>query len=280
MRNQVKDQIKREDLKENIMKRIIFSVNYQGVVAPNIISSLFATKFEKYFGVMETTYADQLDHDIYNFNEISDTLSIPKREIENQEVYRFSENKFGKDYVILDISKYFSTMLIECVQYEGIDLYLDFFSEYINFLDEEISFFKAKALRLRKLGGSIFFETGEIFNNFEKEYFNFDFEESIYRSKRSIYKDMLECADQNGPIINYVRSFDTGDYYDSKRDEIIRAFQVLLDIDSSYSEEALDALIKNGGNIKAILENTNNVHLFEIFKMSVTEQFLKSNSHG
>lgn len=279
MSNPVKDQIKREDLKENIMKKVIFSIYYPGVVEPEFIINLFKDNFKDHFGDLETFYAGNLDSDLYNFDEISESLSLPGREILNHPVFRFSENKFGKDTVILDIGKYFSVLIVECDKYEGIDLYLDFFSKYIDFMNKEILFFKIKSLRLRKLGGNIYFDSKEIFNDFEKEYFNFNFDGTKYQSKNSIYKDILECDSPNEPTINYIRSFDTGDYYDLESNEIKRAFQVLLDIDSYYNEEALEALDLSYESIKKLLEKTNTVHLFEIFKMSVTEQFLNSNSH-
>ncbi len=259
------------------MKSIIFQINYQGMISPEKVSDAFSEKFKQYFNDLEITFAGSLDSEIYNFDEISDVLSIPVREIQNQDVYRYSENKFGSDYAILDISKYFSVLTIECRQYEGIDLYLEFFSYFIEFLYNEVAFFKIKTLRLRKLGGKIFFDNNEIFDVFEKEYFNFGNTE--YNSLKCVYKDILEGEETGSPIINYIRYFDSGEYYDAQTNEDKKAFQVLLDIDSYYTEEKLDSLEFNEKDVRSLLEHTNNEHLFKIFKMSVTEKFLKLNSH-
>ena len=50
-------------------------------------------------------------------------------------------------------------------------------------------------------------------------------------------------------------------------------------IDGYYSENILDKIGFEKGMAQKVLEITNNEHLFNIFKMSVTETFLKANSN-
>jgi len=273
-----KNQIKRKQLKKNMMKNIIFKIDYQGVIDTEDIIKLFNENFKSLFQNFQTTFHNKVDFDLNNIDDISDTLSIPVKEIQKQEIYRFTNNTFGKDQLILDISKYFTALTVNCQDYEGIDKYLNFFSKYIDFLYENSDFLKIKRIGLRKIGGKIYFKQNDIYNDFEQKYFNFDFTDTTYNSIRNRYIDVLQF-DEKSPIINYVRSFETGIYQDNETKEKSNAFQVLLDLDGYYSEEILDIIGFKKGMAQKVLEITNNEHLFNIFKMSVTEEFLKANSN-
>lgn len=273
-----KDQIKREQLKKNIMKNIIFRIDYQGIIDSEDIIKSFKEQFKGSFKNFQTTFHSKVDFEINNIEDISDTLSIPIKEIEKQEIYRFTQNTFGKDQLILDISKYFTTFTVICQEYEGINEYLSFFSKFIDFLFDCNDFLKIKKIGLRKIGGKIYFDNKDIHKDFEQKYFNFNFTDTSYNSIRNRYVDVLQYDDTN-PIINYVRSFETGIYHNNETDEKSNAFQVLLDIDGYYSENILDKIDFKKGMAQKVLETTNNEHLFNIFKMSVTETFLKANSN-
>jgi uncharacterized protein (TIGR04255 family) len=273
-----KDQIKRKTLKTNMMKNIIFRIDYQGIIDSEDIIKCFNERFKGLFKNFQTTFHSKVDFDLNNIEDISDTLSIPVKEIQKQEIYRFTNNTFGRDNLILDISKYFTTLTVNCLEYEGIDKYLKFFSSFIDFLFDNSAFLKIKRIGLRKIGGKIYLEHKDIYEDFEQKYFNFDFTDTIYSSIRNRYSDVLQFDDTNA-IINYVRSFETGIYQDNETKKTSNAFQVLLDIDGYYSENILDIIGFKKGMAQKVLESTNNEHLFNIFKMSVTEKFLKENSN-
>ncbi len=278
MMSKTKEDIGRSDLQKNMMKKIIFRLDYQGVLNSSDIISVFNKKFNGLFGVLQTTFHNKVDFDMNNIEEMAETLSIPIKEIEKQEIYRFSSNKFGTDKLILDISKYFTTLSVECVDYRGIDDYLNFFSELTDFLFDVNEYIVIKRIGLRKIGGLIFDDVKEIYTCFEQKYFNFDFQDTEFNSIRNRYIDVLQ-HNANSPLINYVRSFETGKYYNEETKEETDAYQVLLDIDSYFSENILRNIGFEKGNIKQLLEETNNVHLFKLFKMSVTEEFLNKNCH-
>ena len=273
-----KDQIERKQLKKNMMKNIIFRIDYQGIIDSEDIIKCFKEQFKGLFKNFQTTFHNKVDFDLNNIEDISDTLSIPVKEIQKQEIYRFTNNTFGKDQLILDISKYFTTFTVNCQEYEGIDEYLHFFSSFIDFLFDNSDFLKIKRIGLRKIGGKIYFAHKDIYEDFEQKYFNFDFTDTTYNSIRNRYVDVLNF-DDTSQIINYVRSFETGIYQNNETKEKSNAFQVLLDIDGYYSENILDKIGFEKGMAQKVLEITNNEHLFNIFKMSVTETFLKANSN-
>lgn len=271
-----KEAIERKALKKNMMKNIIFRIDYQGVIETNPLIKGFQENFKGYFQKFETAYQNKIDFDLNNIQDISDTLSIPVKEIERQEINRFSKNTFGKDEVTLDITKYYSVLHINCTNYECIDPYLEFYSKFVDFIFDTNEFLTIKRIGLRKIGGQIFFNIDEIFNHFEKAYFNFDFKESKYKSIRNNYVDVLHQDDSN-PIINYARTLETGSYYKNETETDVPAYQVKLDLDGYYPENILNNIKFGKGKIKELLELTNHKHLFDLFKMSVTEEFLKQN---
>lgn len=274
-----KDKIERKHLKRNIMKTVIFRIDYQGVTEVEDLVEPFKEKFDGYFKSYITTFHNRVDLELNKIEEISELLAIPIKEIERQIIHRFSQNQFGSDLATLDISKYFTTLSINCTEYHLIDEYLKFFSELTDFFFSINSYLKIKRIGLRKIGGDIFFGLDEIFKSFEKKYFNFDFEETHFNATKNRYYDELR-GDSKSPIINYARSFETGKWTDVKELKEKPAFQVILDIDAYYNIELLESLNFGKGMIFDLLQETNNTYLFELFKMSVTKEFLNEYTDG
>lgn len=270
-----KNDIERADLKRNMMKKILFRLDYQGVLNSSQIISQFNKSFNGKFKGFETTFQNKVDFLMNNIEEMSETLSIPIKEIEKQEIYRYTDNDFGTDKLTLDISKYFTTLTVDCKNYNGIDEYLNFFSHFTDFLFDINEFLVIKRIGLRKIGGKIFRNIADIYNVFEQKYFNFDFQDTDFNSIRNRYIDVLQ-HNENSPLINYVRSFESGRYYEESTNSEYDAYQVLLDIDSYFSESILKNIRFKKGEIMNVLQNTNNDHLFKLFKMSVTEEFLNT----
>lgn len=239
----------------------------------------FKESFKGAFKNFQTTFKSQIDLELLNIEDISETLSIPVKEIVKQETYRFSGNTFGVDILTLDINKYFTTLTVTCKDYVSIDEYLAFFAKFVDFLLEKNDYLSIKRIGLRKIGGKIFFNIDDIFNDFEKAYFNFDFSETDYNSLRNNHIDVLFLDEQN-PMINYMRSFETGEYWKEEENRSVSAYQVILDIDGYYQETTLKSLGFEQGHILGLLENLNHEHLFNIFKMSVTEDFLNRNKRN
>jgi uncharacterized protein (TIGR04255 family) len=272
-----KPNITRADLKSNIMKNVIFRIDYQGVMDASTLVETFLKSFKGVFGSRENTFHNKIDIQFSNIDSISETLSIPVREIEKQEIQRFKDSKLGPENAILDISKYFTTLLIECDgKYEGIDQYATFFSKLIEQYLAENEFIKIKRIGLRKIGGNIYFNKEEIHNDFEKEHFNFDFSKEGFNSINNKTVDIFNAEDTS-PIIIYQRSFDKGVALDKDGNEKI-AYQAILDIDSYYEEGVLNELGFTKGNISGIISSMNDKYLFDLFKISMTETFFKKHS--
>lgn len=266
-----KDTITREQLEKNMMKNVIFRLDFQGIINLEDILKGFQQNFKGKFKDMETTYHNHIDLQIVNFEEISESLSIPVKELERQEIFQFSNNQFGNDTLTFNISKYFASLNVECVEYKCIDEYLNFFSSFADFLIETCDFLKFKRIGLRKVSGKIYLTPEAVFRDFEKKYLNFDFGNN-FKPIRSQYLDFLQKNDHS-PIVNYKRLLSTGMYFDVDQNKSVSAYQIQLDIDGYLQEDLLPEKV-NKGQIKGIFEDINVNHLFNLFKMSVTEEFL------
>jgi len=272
-----KENFNRYSLKNNFMKQVLFRLDYKGVLDIKEIVEVFQEKHKSKFETFETAYHNHVDVELTNINDISDTLSIPVKEIVKQDIYRFTNNTFSDDEVILDISKYFTTLTIKCKNYKTIDLYRDFFAEFIDLLYKVEDYISIKRFGLRKLGGVVLESLDQIPQIFEKEFFNIDFEGNNFTSVKNNYVDILEKSEPKTPTINYRRSFEKGKLLNEDGSETV-AYQVLLDFDGFLDEQKLiDSELVKTKNISTIIDMTNDC-LFEIFKMSVTEEFLSKSS--
>ncbi len=271
-----KDNINREHLQDNIMKHIIFRFDYQGMID----STDFVKKFHKYFNGQFLSYSknthNQVDLLLNNIEDISNTLSIPVNEISKQDIHVFSNNTFGTDKLTLNISVYNTILNIECTNYKNIDPYLDFINRYISFLFEQESYINLKRFGLRKIGSNIYDDFNSIHRDLEKEYFSF---KESYFEKYSLFRSRIEdvlILESSKLKINYIRHIDTGNIVNNETSELTKAFQVFLDLDAYLDEEALQ-FNKYKENLPSLITNINNDILFNLFKNSVTTEFLNKN---
>lgn len=92
----------------------------------------------------------------------------------------------------------------------------------------------------------------------------------------SLYRNRIEevlFREDSKLKINFIRNLDTGNVFNQETGESTKAFQVLLDLDAYLDEEAL---IKNDykNNLFQFIVDINNNTLFNLFKSSVTKEFL------
>lgn len=256
-----------------MMHSILFRIDYQGLIDTDVFLETFTRKYSELFEGYETAFNNQIDLYITSFEEISESLSVPVKEIEKQVVHRFSKAKFGSDEVVFDISKYFTVLQVNCVNYQSIDPYLNFFSDFCSLIYSENKFLMVKRFGLRKIGTERFDNLEEIFKVFEGRYFNFEFDNEKLVSLRRELKDRLETPEKIQ--IEYRRGFEKG-FLHYPDGNIQEKFQVTLDIDGILDQAAIEKLgFKE--NTASILSTINHQYLFDLFKMSVTLDFLKHN---
>lgn len=272
-----KQQISRESLNNNIMKHIIFRFDYQGMIDSTDFVKLFHKEFNGFFKSYSKNTHNKVDINLNDIEDISNTLSIPVSEIIKQDIHVFSDNQFGSDSVTLNISIYNTILNIECVDYKNIDEYLGFIIKYANFLFTNESYIALKRFGLRKIGSNIYENFNLIHQDFEKEYFSF---KETYFDGFSLYRNRIEevlFKEDTKLKINFIRNLDTGNVFNQNSEEPIKAFQVSLDLDAYLDEEAL-TMNEYKENLANLITDINNNILFNLFKNSMTKEFLAKNT--
>jgi len=272
-----KSEIIREMLKQNIMKEVIFRIDYLGIISIENTLKEFETEFGAKFKRYTKTFNNRIDLGNIEFEQISESLSIPVKELQRLDIHRFTENTFGTDELTFDISNYYTVLHIKCKEYQNIDLYLDFFTEYVEFLRVLNKFVSFKRFGLRKIGFMVDEKISQLLGNFEETYFHTKVSNPLFGTIGNQYVDLLLSVDE---IFNftYRRVVDRG--FIQNDDGVTDAMQIILDIDGYINE---DAIVKNNfadkEQCKSLLRKLNDVYLFELFKISVTEKFLNNNFH-
>ena len=271
-----KDEINREQLKDNIMKHIVFRLDYQGMIDSTDFVKLFLKEFDGYFKLYSKNTHNKVDIQLNDIEDISNTLSIPVSEIIKQDIHVFKDNQFGSDKVTLNISVYNTILNIECTNYKNINVYLEFITKYTTFLFATESYLTLKRFGLRKIGSNIYEKFDDIHEDFEKEYFTF---KETYFNDFSLFKNRIEevlFKEDTKLKVNFIRNLDTGNIFNPDNGESTKAFQISLDLDAYLDA---DALIHNNyrNELPKLITYINNDILFNLFKNSVTKEFLIKN---
>jgi uncharacterized protein (TIGR04255 family) len=165
-------------------------------------------------------------------------------------------------------------MHIKTNNYETIDPYLNFFSDYIKFLKTSIDFLSIKRFGLRKVSSNVYTSIEELLNDFEQKYFYFNVENENFNNEACHKMDLL-TSDDGLYNFTFKRTFDKG-FQQLPGSDIKIAFQALLDIDGYVTEDNLQKInfLEDAERIMSLI---NHKYLFELFKISMTDSFLSKN---
>ena len=267
----------RYSLKENQLKKILIRVDYSGVTTiDNWVESIKSGFIKPYFASYIKKIRNNATMDFSNLEEISRTLSIPISEIIKEPIHAFSDSKFEgcEDKVALDITSLSLTLSINCVHYKNIDPYVKFMIQLIQKLLDSDSYIQIKRIGLRKIGGCEFVDMDAVYKVYEKDvvFCRLIGEEDIEMANREYTDRFLRKKEQIK--VNYSRL--CRNIRIKGEDKI----QVILDMDGYVDDELI---VQNKYQIpqdmESVLFDKINSYLFELFKNSVTFDYLKSHGH-
>ena len=177
------------------------------------------------------------------------------------------------DKIVMDVTSLFLTFSIDCVNYKNMDVYIRFLNNYIKAFLENDKYIVIQRIGVRKLGG-------DVFRSFED--CSGTFESSVFAP--------LDVAILDGGLIDreyvdrIIKKDDTVKVNFARRCRAIKTddgetvYQSLLDIDG-YVDKGL--IEKNNyrfpNDFENVVKTKINDYLFELYKSSVTEQYLKDN---
>ena len=272
-----KSEYNRYSLNENLLRKILIRIDYTGVTSiDNWIESIKIDFIKDYFDRYIRRLHNNARVDLSNLGDISKSLSIPITEIVREPIHTFTESRFPEreDKVQLDITSFYTVVSIDCINYKNIDLYLEFTTKLITGLLSSDTYIQIKRIGIRKIGGTEFDNNEEIYKVYEENQFLCQLidDHDIEIANRE-YTDRFLKKDPDVKI-NYSRLCRVVNIQGKPK------MQVILDIDG-YVDDSI--ILKNHyrfpDNLNSVLSININNYLFELFKKSVQEEYLKKHGH-
>lgn len=277
-----KSKFNRYSLKHNLLKKVSVSIDFDGLTnVDEFINALkrneLADKFAAYRKVLPPNASRMgTENRAYNYDGVFINNSY-------QEIKHLFFNYTGqdtKDNVELVLNSSNISILIDCVDYKNIDIYLDLIHSLIKRLLDIDAFVKIKNVGIRKIGAFEHTKVAEVFKVFLPEMFTMsehipDHITEKVKCLRASYDDTLVFLEQYPVLVNLKR------LVRHLQDPVTKEhkLQAILDIDGHIEEKALSQNMPDASadDVMNALKLTNEV-LFETFKMAVTQQYLEQ--HG
>lgn len=272
----------RYTMRANMLRKILIRIDYDGVTDINEWIKLFklnkdlSSCFQKYTKGVQ----NQATLSLSNMEEIAEDRSIPLNTFQSEPLHRFSDAVFidengmqREDKIVMDVTSLFLTFSIDCVNYKNMDVYINFLNNYITAFLENDKYIVIQRIGVRKLGGDFFKSLKDFSETFENTVFatpdvaNFG-GELIDRE----YIDRILKNDKSVKV-NFARRCRA-----RKMDDGNTGYQALLDIDGYVDDWVIKINnYKFPDDFERVVKTQINDYLFELYKLSVTEQYLKNN---
>lgn len=270
-----KRNIKREDIKKNLLKKVLLRIDYDGIASIDNYVENHYDFFGKYFSDTCKGSINNATIDRKSLDEIADRLSLDVKEFRKEPLHFFRSPKrdviVGTDDVELTISTYYVALDIKCNNYQTIDQYMDLIIDLFQSLYTTFKMFKVRRAAIRKISGDTFDSYVALNKVYESDLFfgkqvEPNAEIDIFQRE---YHDAYILTDHTKKV-NYARKFRTIKYEGNIK------LQTVLDTDV-YCDEFCLRMHKcsNEQDLKELMYSIND-HQFDLFKESVTIDYLKS----
>lgn len=273
----------RYTMRANMLKKVLIRIDYSGVTDINEWIKEFKANADlsSHFCKYRKEVQNQASFNISNMEEIAQSRSIPLKAFQSEPLHRFSEASFRgegeeadrEDKVVMEVTGLFMAFTIDCINYKNMDVYIDFLCKYIQAFISNDRFIDIQRIGIRKVGGDVFRNLDEFAETFETNIFA-----------------TPDVKNLNGLLIDreyhdrIIKSDGTVKVNFSRRCRAIPAddgsvvYQALLDIDGYVD----DSIIQGNGykfpnDFENVLKEKINEYLFDLYKLSVTEQYLSNN---
>lgn len=265
----VKNEIGREALKYNFLKKIIIRFDYDGMDDTELdqVLSDVSLKLKEYGYTNRTTETATEMQIQFDDPESGNYSEVYGKKVREQKVFVFhNENPQVK----LGISSSSACINIEETKYVDCLIYCDVLWKVMKIISEsgKVPFFEFKRFGLRKINQCFLRDIKCLNEYFEPAHFHvFKFQdESSIKEKVMQIRESLEIADYN---VNLNRMLIRGELGGEE------AYQVNYDADIYLLDESIEELIQNEEKIAEM-----NNWLFALYKDAVTETFLNQLIEG
>ncbi len=268
-----KEKYSRRTQRSNFLKKVIIRIDYSGLVsADSFVNDIKEWLLSGYFDSLSRRYIGQAKLNLSDIGSIAKTLMIPVQGLKNEPLYVFSGTPYRrtKDTVSMEISAYYTGIDITCCEYQTIQPYQELLNEFVTRFYEKERTLSINRLGIRKAGGVLFDDYSALARVFEPGLFL----GAMPDEKMSlINREYLDCFfnEEHTMKVNYKRGVSS--VLDSKRNNKIQA---ALDIDVYIDNEIIQSAGLNMKKDFMILFEKLNDYQFDLYRNSVTEEYLES----
>lgn len=267
----------RSNMRENMLRKVLIRVDYNGVTDIDewILKFKKDNSLSSHFKSYNQDFQSRTSFDLSNLGDFDVSNSFPLSRIK-EPLHKFFESNFKdrEDDVLMEVSGSFLVFTITCKKYINLDIYIEFLSEYFEKFLQFDKYIDIKRIGIRKVGGKEFNSITSIGKTFEKTIFGLNIQGIPKKKYELEYADRFFDEEQNIKV-NFSRRCRSINEKD--RGTI---YQALIDLDGYIDSSMItSADFDNPNYFKQLVTNINN-YLFELYKISVTEQYLKTNSNA
>lgn len=268
-----KEKITRELLKRNIMKGASFNINY--TTALNIENFIDKKRqfFHNYFNFYKEGEEKEIKIEIGNINKVLENNVIGTvhlfKGFKNKDISVEEKGINVEENVQLNITRNNINLEINPGNnYKKIDNYLNFIVLLLKEIELEDTFSRINTITIKKNSYDIYNNLEELFKNFEKNIIS----DTNDLFKRKLIRE-IETIEYKSFLIYYNRGIENGIIQENGQTR--EAFRGYLDISGILEEEQINNCSKIE-DLKKMLFDLNEA-LFDVFKFSMTEEFLNKN---
>lgn len=262
-----KDKYTRDNIKSDIMQRVIVRVDYEGVSKLEDLVVSLKPKWSGYFKSFNKITKNNFNINVTDTALQSKTISIP--DPEKQIIYRFSNCRIGKPETYMDIAESFAYIdIVAGSDYCGTQKFTEIISSYICSLLNHDQFVSLKRVAIRKIdiikkdkdfNPDDIYEMG-IWNNYQNG-------EHISIKKR--YSDVMYLRD----VSSYVNIIRDVSYLQSETNTVQK--QIVLDMDIYKVDQAIDIQRSSSqDDIQEVFNKKLNDPLFGLFVETFRESYI------
>lgn len=255
-----KNEIKRENFKNNFLKNIIVRFDYTGIAEvelDKIIAKVKSIFKEDGYDKLNEGYLTEMDFQFQDPESV-EAEGLPIKEIRKKKAYVFTNSQKG---IECKLSTQFVLVSIYSQKYISFAEYSQTLMNVIRMIKSNVEFLRCFRFGIRKINKCIIKNIEDLNQYFEVEFFkiyglNRKFEPKLFESK--------DCFKDEKYNVNLTRMVIMGEYENDV------AYQVVLDSDIYITEnDNISNLFNNNDEITIMNEK-----LFELYKEALTEYFI------
>lgn len=270
----MENDISRDDLKYNFLRRVIIRIDYAGVLDIELEETVKALKEHLHdvgFVKFGEGYINEVDFEIKDPELIETQLAIPISELKKNKSFNFATEDMSQT---VQITKFFTLINVDFGKYIKFEAFGKIFSEIVKIIKCKNKFVRILRIGLRKINHCFLLDISKLNEYFNEKHFNNSAEnlniaDITIDLSNSQKIDSFSIGDRD---VNLIRFLSQGII--NKDGDEKQAYQVVLDIDVyTKDEELFDKIIEDSEKTNDEIIKMNDI-VFKIYVQMLKNEFI------